>query len=481
MNPFATLKEIIEKRDSGQISEKEITNFYLERIKNYNPKLNAIIELFDTSNNSNLSPEEGILNGIPGLLKDNISVAGQITSAGSKILENNKSIYNSTVFSRLKANGGLVVGRANCDEFAMGSTGEYSAYGATKNPWDLTRVPGGSSAGSAAAVAAGMVPWALGSETGGSVRQPAAFTGLAGIYPTYGLVSRYGLIAFGSSLDQVGPIARTAYDCAILLSIIAGHDENDSSSVPEPRRDYTRDLDGNLPENLKIGVLREAIESEGVDPQIKAKFIDAIKELENMGAQIKYIDMPNLKYAISVYFILSRAEAASNLSRIDGSILGKRIEAAAIEEMYTKTRGAGFGREVKRRILMGNYVLSSSHRNFYEQASHVRAVIRAEFETAFKDVDVLVSPTTSALPFKLGESFADPVQVYMADYFTVPNCVAGLPAISVPCGYSKENLPIGIQFMGPRLSEELLFQVAHAYEKNFESEIRLPTAFLDHT
>jgi aspartyl-tRNA(Asn)/glutamyl-tRNA(Gln) amidotransferase subunit A len=477
MNPFSTLKEIIEKRTAGLISEREITEFYLQRIAKYNPELNAIVELFDAKKNPNLVPEDGVLSGIPGLLKDNICIAGQIAAAGSKILQNHRAVYNSTVFSRLKSSGAVVVGRSNCDEFAMGSTSEYSAYGPTKNPWDKTRVPGGSSSGSAAAVAAGMVPWTLGSETGGSVRQPAAFTGLAGIYPTYGLVSRYGLIAFGSSLDQIGPIARTAYDCAILLSIIAGHDAEDSSSLPEPKRDYTRNLDGDLPEGLKIGVIREAVESEGVDAQIKSKFVDALRELENLGAQIKYIDLPNLKYAISVYFIVSRAEAASNLNRIDGSILGKRIDAANIEEMYAKTRAAGFGPEVKRRILMGNYVLSSSHRNFYEQASHVRAMIRAEFESSFKDVNVLASPTTSSLPFKLGAAFADPLQIYMADYFTVPNCVAGLPAISVPCGYSKENLPIGIQFIGPRLSEEILFQVAHAYEKSIELEIGLPQGF----
>lgn len=478
MNPFSTLKEVIDKRDSGQISEAEILDFYLDRIKKYNPELNAIVESFDFKNDENLRPGNGILRGIPGALKDNICIKGQVASSASNILANNRSAYNSTVFERIREAGGIVTGRLNMDEFAMGSTGEFSAHGVCRNPWDKNRTPGGSSSGSASAVAAGMVPWAFGSETGGSVRQPAAFTGLVGMYPTYGLVSRFGLLAFGSSLDQIGPIARTAYDCAILLSVVAGHDPEDSSSIPEPKRDYTRSLDGKIPEGLKIGVIRDSIESEGVDDQIKESFQDAVKEMEQLGAQIKYIDIPDMKHAISVYFILSRAEAASNLSRIDGSIVGKRTaDAQTIEEMYVKSRNEGFGREVKRRILMGNYVLSSKHRNMYEQATHVRAMIRAEFEHAFRDIDLLVSPTTATLPFKLGETLADPVQVYMGDYFTVPNCVAGLPAVSVPCGYSKEGLPMGFQFIGPRLSEELLLKTAHAYERSFESEKRFPAGF----
>lgn len=479
MKPFYTLKEIIELRDKGEISEADILDFYLSRISKYNPELNAVIEIFDFKNDKNLSQKPGILRGIPGILKDNISIKGQIASAGSKILSNNRSVYNSTVFQRIKDSGALVIGRANCDEFAMGCTGEYSAYGLTRNPWNKEHTPGGSSSGSVAAVASGMVPWAFGSDTGGSVRQPASFCGLVGLYPTYGLVSRFGLIAFGSSLDQIGPFARSVYDCAILLSAVAGHDPEDSSSLPEPKRDYTRGLDGVLPENLRIGVIRDSIESDGVNPEIKNATIEAIKELELLGAKIKYVDVPNMKYGISVYFILSRAEAVSNLARIDGSIVGKRTSnALSIEDMYIKTRNAGFCDEVKRRILMGNYVLSSSHRNIYEQANRVRAMIRADFEAALKEVDVLLSPTTSALPFKLGAAAADPLEVYMADYFTVPINVAGLPAISVPSGLSKGGLPMGIQFIGQRLSEELLLKVAHCYERNRDEHTYFPEAYL---
>lgn len=479
MKPFSTVKELIDLRDKGELSETEILDFYLARIGKYNQDLNAIIELFDFKNDKNLAPKSGILRGIPGILKDNICIKGQIASAGSNILSNNRSVYNSTVFDRLKESGASVIGRANCDEFAMGCTGEFSAYGLTKNPWNKNHTPGGSSSGSIAAVASGMVPWAFGSDTGGSIRQPASFCGLVGLYPTYGLVSRFGLIAFGSSLDQIGPLTRSVYDNALLLSIVAGHDPEDSSSLPEPRRDYTRGLDGVFPEGLKIGVIKDSIESDGVNQEIKNSTIEAIRELELLGAKIKYVDVPNMKYGISVYFILSRAEAVSNLARIDGSIVGKRAEnPSSIEDMYIKTRNAGFGAEVKRRILMGNYVLSSSHRNIYEQANHVRAMIRADFEAALREVDVLLSPTTSALPFKLGAAMADPLEVYMADYFTVPINVAGLPAISVPSGLSKEGLPMGVQFIGPRLSEELLLKVAHCYEQNRDEQVFFPAQYL---
>ena len=267
------------------------------------------------------------------------------------------------------------------------------------------------------------------------------------------------------SISQ-GAFTRTVYDSAILTSILAGHDPKDSTSLPEPRRDYTRKLNGKLPQAITIGVINDSLESDGVDQEIKDAFASSIHELEKLGAKIKYIDIPNLKYGISVYFIISRAEAASNLSRIDGAIIGNRIDADSLQEMYLKTRNNGFLEEVKRRILMGNYVLSAEHRSFYEKASHVRAMIRAEFEQAFSEVDILTSPTTSALPFELGKDIKDPLKVYMADYFTVPTNIAGLPALSIPCGFSKSGLPIGMQFIGPRLSEEVLFQVGHAYEQH---------------
>ena len=463
MNPFATIRELKQQIEDKEFSAAELTQLFKNRLEKHNPKLNAIIEIFDPKDNGDTT---GILNGIPGILKDNICQAGHITSAGSNILKNFKAPYDATIVKRLKSAGAPILGRANCDEFAMGVTGEFSSYGTTKNPWNPKRVPGGSSSGSAAAVAAGLIPWAIGTETGGSIRQPAAFCNLVGLYPTYGLHSRYGIIAFGSSLDQPGPITRTVYDNALVTSILAGHDPKDSTSLPEPKRDYTRKLTGKLPQNITIGVINDSLESDGVNQEIKDAFIASIHELEKMGAKIKYVDIPDLKYGISVYFVISRAEAASNLSRIDGAIIGNRIDADSLREMYVKTRNTGFGPEVKRRILMGNYVLSSAHRGFYEKASHVRAMIRAEFEQALSEVDVLISPTTATLPFEIGDVIKDPLKVYMGDYFNVPNCVAGLPALSIPCGFSKNKLPIGMQFIGPRLSEEVLFQVGHAYEKH---------------
>ncbi|MFC1854273.1 Asp-tRNA(Asn)/Glu-tRNA(Gln) amidotransferase subunit GatA [Candidatus Dependentiae bacterium] len=464
MKAFDTIKEIKEKIENREISPSEVTAFFRERLKKYNPELNVAIEIFEDTKQENI--ESGLLGGIPGILKDNICQKRRVTSAGSKILKNFKAPYDAAVSKRLKAAGAPIIGRANCDEFAMGCTGEFTAYGPTKNPWNTAHVPGGSSSGSAAAVAAGLVPWAIGTETGGSVRQPAAFCNLVGLYPTYGLHSRYGIIAFGSSLDQPGPITRTVYDNALLTSVIAGHDPKDSTSLPEPKRDYTRKLNGKLPENITIGIIKDSIESEGVCEEVKKSFKNSVHELEKLGAKIKYIDIPDLKYGISVYFVISRAEAASNLSRIDGAIIGDRVDSDTLGEMYIKTRSEGFGPEVKRRILMGNYVLSAAHRSFYEKASHVRAMIRAEFEKALSEVDILTSPTTSALPFEFGQLETDPLKIYMGDYFNCPSCVAGLPAISVPSGFSQSGLPIGIQFIGPRLSEEMLFQVGHAYEKH---------------
>jgi aspartyl-tRNA(Asn)/glutamyl-tRNA(Gln) amidotransferase subunit A len=465
MKSFATIENLREMLDKKEVSPNEVVSFYRERIAKYNPDLNAIIEVFNENDVD--TKASGILNGIPGIIKDNICQKGQIASAGSKILENFRAPYDATVTTRLKSAGAPVLGRGNMDEFAMGSTGEFSVYGPSKNPWDTSRTPGGSSSGLSSCVAAGLVPWSIGTETGGSVRQPAAHCNLVGLYPTYGLFSRYGIVPFGSSLDQPGPLTRTVKDSAIITSILAGHDSKDSGSLPEPQRDYTRTLDGNLPEGLKIGVIRDSTESDGVDDEVKERFTAGLKELEKLGAKIKYVDIADLKYGIAVYFIVSRAEAASNLARIDGAIIGNRVEDEALKEMYIKTRTSGFGKEVKRRILTGNYVLSASHRDFAEKASHVRAMIRAEFEQAFSEVDVLTSPTAPTLPFELGDDMInDPLKVYMSDYFTVPNCVAGLPAISVPAGHSSNNLPVGIQFIGPRLSEELLFKIGYAFEQH---------------
>ncbi len=476
MKTFLTIKKLQEKLSKKEISPQESTAFYLDRLKKYDPQLNTTLEIFEDVENKKY---EGKLTGIPGLIKDNISQKGRKLSCASKILENYTAPYNATTVKRLKKEGAILLGRTNMDEFAMGGSGEYSAYKITKNPWDQTRVPGGSSAGSAAAVAAGLVPFALGSETGGSVRQPAAFCGLVGLYPTYGTHSRFGLIAFTSSTDQVGPLTKTVYDNAIISSVLSGHDNKDSSSLFRHKHDFTKNLNGKLPKNLTLGVIQDSLDSDGVDNEIKENFKAAVVHLEKLGAKIKYINLPDLKYAISVYFIVSRAEAASNLARFDGSLYGMRNnEVNSLKEMYIKTRHDGFGVEVKRRILMGNYVLSSKHKDaFYNKANHVRAMLRAEFDQAFQEVDLLLSPTTPTLPFSIGEMNMDPLTMYMADYFTVPNCITGNPALSLPCGFSKNNLPIGFQFIGPRLSEELIYQVAHAFEQSTDYHTKTPKGF----
>lgn len=478
MNPFWTIKDLKKKLQNKEISAPEVVSYYQKRLEKHADKLGVTLEIFNPEVKKD---QTGLLAGIPGLIKDNICQKGQITSAGSQILKNYRAPYDATATARIKAAGGISLGRSNMDEFAMGSSGEFSSYKLVRNPWNLEHSPGGSSAGSAAAVAAGLVPWALGTETGGSVRQPASFCNLVGLYPTYGLHSRYGVLAFASSTDQVGPLTRTVYDNALMTSILAGHDPKDSTSLPEPKYDFTKKLTGKLPEDITIGVLREGIESEGINPEVRKAFQNAVDELEKLGANIKYLTIPDLQYGIAVYFIISRAEAASNLARFDGSLYGNRVpDINDLQEMYLQTREKGFGAEVKRRILMGNFVLSAGHRDaFYDKAQHVRGMIRAGLEEAFKEVDLIISPTASTLPFKLGKESADPLAMYMSDYFTVPTCVVGMPGLSLPCGLSKNNLPIGFQFMGPRLSEELIYQVAYAFEQHTTYHKEVPTGYDD--
>jgi len=478
MKPFITIKELKEKLKKEEISPQEIKDFYYNRIKKYNKKINSIIENFE-NDEPNKQPENGSLRHIPYIYKDNMCMKGKITSAGSNILKNYKAPYSATVLQRLTQAGAYALGRANMDEFAMGSSGEFSAYGNTLNPWDIARTPGGSSSGSGAAVAAGLTPFALGSETGGSVRTPAAYCGLVGMYPTYGLHSRFGLLAFTSSTDQISALTKTVYDNALVFNALSGHDPNDSTSLQIKPKDYTKNLTGKLPENLTLGIIADCVNNDSIDPEITAAFEQTIKQLEQLGAKTKMVSMPHLKYGNSVYFIASRAEAASNLARFDGSLYGNRVDGSFdLKKMYTKTRHDGFGVEVKRRILTGNYALSSSHQeDYYAHANHVRSMIRAEFLDAFKDVDLLISPTTPMLPFKLGELIDDPIALYLADFFLIPNCLAGIPAISVPNGYSKKNIPMGIQWIGPHLSEELLFQVAYAYEQNNDFYTRNPQGY----
>lgn len=476
MKPFMTIQQLKTLIKDKKISVQEIQTFYKNRLEKYNKTLNVALQIFDKPVGSK---DDGLLTGIPGILKNNISIEGKKTTCASKMLENYTAPYNATIVDRLKASGASIIGAANMDEFAMGASGEFSAFGATKNPWNLKHTPGGSSSGSAAAVAAGLVPWAIGTETGGSVRQPASFTGLVGLYPTYGLFSRYGIVAYASSTDQPGPLTKTVYDNALVASAMTGHDPKDSTNLPEPKRDFTKNLDGALPENFTIGVIQDSLEFDGVNSEVKTSFKTAIHQMEKLGAKIKYITLPNMKYGISIYFILTYAEAASNLARFDGSLYGLRIaDAANLRDMYVKTRDQGFGHEVKRRILVGNFALSAEHRKkYFAKANKIRNAIRSEFTDAFKNVNVLMSPTTATPAFKLGQFNQDPVAMYLNDYFTIPNCMAGIPALSIPCGFTKKGMPIGFQFIGPRLSESMLYKVAYAYEQSTEWHTQTPKGF----
>lgn len=464
---FASIQTLKTLLASGDISSQELLEHTLQRFAQYDGELGSALEIFDKDSIEKSSGNTGLLAGIPGLLKDNIAQKNRSLSCASKILEGYYAMQDATVTARLKKEGALLVGRANCDEFAMGSSTETSAYKKTKNPWDYNRVPGGSSGGSAAAVAAGLVPWSLGSETGGSVRQPAAFCGVVGLKPTYGLVSRNGLVAYASSLDQVGPITRTVYDSALVLSAIAGQDDNDSSTLAVRSYDYTQKLDGKIPEGLRIGVVENALHAEGIDEQVVEAIEDALRILERMGATIKRITLPSLEYSAAAYFIISRAEAASNLARFDGVRYGLRSsDVTTLQDMYAKTRHDGFGDEVRRRIMIGNYVLSAGHAgDYYLNAKKVQRVIRRDFMDNFNDVDLIVMPTHPAPAFVFGAFDRNKLQMDLQDYFTCPINLAGIPALSVPCGMSTAHMPIGFQFVGPHLSEELLCRVGHAYQQ----------------
>lgn len=464
---FASVKNLRSMIDSKEISVEEVVDFYLDRFAQHDGQIKSALEVFDKQSILDGLKCKGPLEGIPGVLKDNMCQKGRITSCASKILENYRSTYDSTVASRLKDSGALLMGRANLDEFAMGSSTETSAFFKTANPWDITRVPGGSSGGSAAAVAAGMVPWSLGSDTGGSVRQPAAFCGITGLKPTYGSVSRYGLVAFASSLDQIGVFSHDVYDNAMVFSQIAGHDPLDASSLNLERKDYTQDLDGKFPEGIRIGVVENALNAENLDSDIKETVENAIADLEKAGCFVKKVQLPALDYAAATYFVLSRAEAASNLARFDGVRYGVRAQDVAdLEDMYKKTRHDGFGDEVRTRIMVGNYVLSAGHSGqFYNNAKKVQRLIRYEFKEAFKDVDVVLMPTQACVAFKFGQFDDNKLQMDLQDYFTAAVNIAGVPGISLPCGFGKDGLPVGMQLIGPHLSESTLFKIGHAYQQ----------------
>lgn len=474
---FASIKELKSLLAKKEISSEELLDLCLNRFAQFDGELQSALEVFDKKSILEHAKSQGMLNGIPGILKDNIAQTDRTLTCASKILEGYSAPYDATATARLKEEGALLIGRANMDEFAMGSSTETSAYAKTKNPWDATRVPGGSSGGSIVAVAAGLVPWGLGTETGGSVRQPASFCGIVGLKPTYGLISRYGVVAYASSLDQIGVATRTVYDNALVLSAIAGKDARDSSSCAVEKKDYTQSLDGKLPQNLRIGVVENALYAEGMEPEIISAVEESIKTLEKLGASIKRMKLATFGYSAATYFILSRAEAASNLARFDGVRYGLRDKKAkTLSEMYFNTRHDGFGQEVKARILIGNYVLSAGYADaYYEKAKLVQRMMCKEFNDAYKDVDLLVVPTAPCAAFKFGAFDQDKLQLDLQDYFTCASNLTGMPAISIPCGMTKSNLPIGFQLYGPHLAEELIFKTAHAYEQATQWHTMHPT------
>jgi len=414
------------------------------------------------------------LDGVPLAIKDNLIQEGEPCGCASRILEGFVAPYQGTPVARLRAAGAVILGRTNMDEFAMGSSTENSAHGPTRNPWDTARVPGGSSGGSAAAVAAGIVPGALGSDTGGSIRQPASLSGVVGVKPTYGRVSRYGLVAFASSLDQVGPLARSAADCALLLEAIAGHDPADSTSLPDPVPRYSDALSGDV-RGLRIGLPREFFASgSGADPAVLACVHAAVAELERAGAELRPVALPHAQHAIATYYLIATAEASSNLARYDGVRFGRRAAAASLGEMYRRTRSEGFGPEVKRRILLGTYVLSAGYYDaYYRKAMRVRTLLRRDFAAALADCDLLASPTSPEVAFRIGEKTKDPLRMYLSDIYTVSANLAGLPAISLPCGFAHA-LPVGLQLLGRPLDEATLLRAADAYQRRTDWHLRRP-------
>jgi aspartyl-tRNA(Asn)/glutamyl-tRNA(Gln) amidotransferase subunit A len=417
----------------------------------------------------------GTLEGIPVAIKDNMVLEGEETTCASKMLEGFVSPYTATAVEKLRAAGGVIIGHTNMDEFAMGSSTEHSALGVTRNPWNPARTPGGSSGGSAAAVAAGIVPAALGSDTGGSIRQPAAFCGVVGLKPTYGRVSRWGLVAYASSLDQIGVFARSARDAALVLETIAGHDERDSTSVPEPVPHYAAALTGDV-SGLVVGIPREYFEvEEGIDPDVLEAVRAGVAELERAGAKVREVSLPHTPYAVATYYLIATAEASSNLARYDGVRYGHRADAPHdLADMYRRSRSEGFGDEVKRRIVLGTYVLSAGYYDaYYRKAQQVRTLLRRDFETAFEGCDVLATPTAPEVAFRIGEKADDPLRMYLSDIFTVSANLAGVPAISVPCG-QVHGLPVGLQLLGAPMAEATVLRVADAYQQRTDHHLQRP-------
>ena len=470
-----TAHELVELMEKKAATSAGVLDDVLKRIETVDKRVKALVSVTaESARKAARSPRPGKLTGVPILLKDNICVDGETTTCASKILRNFRPPYDATVTRKLKDAGAVLLGKANMDEFAFGSSCETSCYGATCNPWDLERAPGGSSGGAAAAVAADETIAALGSDTGGSIRQPAAFCGVVGLKPTYGRVSRYGLIAFASSLDQIGPITKDVRDAALILSVIAGHDEMDSTSVELPVPDYAASLVPDV-KGMRIGVPKEYF-IKGIDPEVEAAVRKAIDVLKGLGASVVDISLPHTKYAVSTYYIIGPAEASSNLARFDGVQYGLRDAGAKdMIDMYVKTRSEGFGNEAKRRILLGTYCLSAGYYDaYYLKALKVRTKIKEDFEKAFAACDCVVTPTAPTPAFRIGEKTADPLSMYLSDIFTIPANLVGLPGISVPCGFSSAGLPIGLQILAKAFGEETLFRAAYAFEQNTEHHKKRP-------
>ena len=480
-----TISELRRKLAKREISAREIMQSCLDRIGRIDGKIHAFIsydaqDALAQADAADREILEGVthqrkpLLGMPVAIKDVLAVKNQPLNCASKILGRFVSPYDATVIEKLKAAGAIVFGRCNMDEFAMGSSTENSAFGVTRNPWDIERIPGGSSGGSAAAVAADETIASLGTDTGGSIRQPAALCGVVGLKPTYGRVSRYGLVAFASSLDQVGPFTKNVSDSATLLGVLSGLDSRDSTSVPRPVPDYTKALDGNI-RGLKLGLPKEYTIG-GLDPEVKSAMDAAVKTFQDLGAEIVEISLPHTDYAVATYYIIATAEASANLARFDGVRYGARMDGSDFWGLYSNTRGAGFGAEVKRRVILGTYVLSSGYYDaYYLRAQKVRTLIRKDFLDAFEKVDAIVTPTTPTAAFKIGAKSDDPLQMYLSDIFTISCNLAGICGISVPCGFTKNpKLPIGLQLLGKPFGEEMLLRVAHAYEQSHQWHTEKP-------
>lgn len=464
-----TAHELINKIKNEGTEASAIYSAVQDQISLYEKTINAYVRLADHSE-EDINKQSQKPTPIPIAIKDNMCMKGIETTCSSKILKGFKSPYNATVIEKLLNSGAIFVGNANMDEFAFGSSTETSSFGPTRNPWNHDCVPGGSSGGSTAAVAANEAIWAIGSDTGGSIRQPASFCGVVGLKPTYGRVSRYGLIAFASSLDQIGPITKDVRDSALLLNIISGHDPKDSTSADLPVPDYTKSLTNDI-KGLKIGIPQEYF-IDGIHPQVKSHLEQSITKFKDLGAQIVNINLPHTEYAVATYYIIATAEASSNLARFDGIQYGLRKQPSEtrktpIIDLYEETRDAGFGQESKRRIMLGTYALSSGYYDaYYLKGLKVRTLIKQDFDAAFEQVDAIITPTSPTTAFKIGERMSDPISMYLSDIFTISANLAGIPGISIPCGFDQQDLPIGLQILTKSFNEEMLLRVAYSYEQN---------------